>query len=530
MRAEARAFLRFATTLPRWLRATRTHRECLDGLAGRMAARESSFLRTVEHCVLAEPESPFARLLGHAGVELGDIESMVRDEGLEGALGRLNHEGVRLTLEEMKGLTPIRRGSLELHARPEDFDNSITPRSLEVRGGGSRSAGTRVNVDLDAMAGDADYYWLFREGFGLAGRPVALWYPAPPGIAGIKTALINLKLGAPAERWFSQTPVRWRSPYTRSAVFTIYGVAASRAVGRPLARPEHTPPAQAERVVRWLADKRAAGPAPVLQCTPSSAVRVCQAAARLGLDISGTFFRCGGEPYTEGKAAVVEGAGCSAGANYYMTELGGPLGIACARPGERGDVHVLTDRVAVIQRDRELEGGESVGALLFTNLLPTSPKLAINLETDDYGVLEQRECGCAVGQVGHDLHLHTIRNYDKLTSEGMSFVGSELIVLLEEVLPSRFGGGAGDYQLVEEESGGLPRVRLVVSPAVGEVDEAAVAAAAFEHLSAQGRGQRMMAGVWRDSGTLEVVRREPHVTRSSKITPLHVEREPSASP
>ena len=32
----------------------------------------------------------------------------------------------------------------------------------------------------------------------------------------------------------------------------------------------------------------------------------------------------------------------------------------------------------------------------------------------------------------------------------------------------------------------------------------------------------MMAGIWRDASTLEVVRAEPHVTRASKINALHV--------
>ena len=273
----------------------------------------------------------------------------------------------------------------------------------------------------------------------------------------------------------------------------------------------------------WLAEKRESGPPAVLHATPSSVVRVCLAAERHGLDISGTFFRCGGEPYTPGKAAVVEAAGCRAACNYHMAEAGGQLGIACAEPAELGDVHVVTDRVALIQREREMEGGGSVGLLLFTTLLPTSTKLVVNLETDDYGVVEERDCGCAVGQLGHRVHVHTIRNYSKLTSEGMTFIGGTLITLIEEVLPGRFGGAATDYQLVEaEDAEGLSRVSVVISPAVGPVDEAAVADTAIEYLESQGTGGAMMAGVWRDSGTLRVERREPYMTRASKITPLHV--------
>jgi hypothetical protein len=33
-----------------------------------------------------------------------------------------------------------------------------------------------------------------------------------------------------------------------------------------------------------------------------------------------------------------------------------------------------------------------------------------------------------------------------------------------------------------------------------------------------------MADVWRGAGTIEVVRRDPHVTAASKVMPLHVVR------
>jgi hypothetical protein len=375
------------------------------------------------------------------------------------------------------------------------------------------------------MAHAAAYQHLFREAFDLSGRPIGIWYPVPPGVAGINNVLTTHKLGAPAEKWFSQTRMEWGAPYTSSAVFTTLTVAASRAARRPIPWPVHTPPSDAHTVAAWIAEKRELGTPALLQCTPSSAVRVCLAAERGGLDISGTFFRCGGEPYTPGKAAVVQAAGCRGACNYYMSEAGGQLGIACAEPVEPGDVHVVTDRVALIQRERQMEGGGSVGLLLFTTLMPSSTKLVLNLETDDYGVVEERDCGCAVGQAGHRLHVHTIRNYSKLTTEGMSFVGSTLITLIEEVLPQRFGGAATDYQFVEaEDAEGLSRVSVVVSPAVGHLDEAAVASAALDYLGSQGAGGAMMAAVWRESGTLRVERGEPYMTRASKITPLHLLR------
>ena len=109
-------------------------------------------------------------------------------------------------------------------------------------------------------------------------------------------------------------------------------------------------------------------------------------------------------------------------------------------------------------------------------------------------MLERRACGCPFGELGFDLHLHTIRSYEKLTSEGMNFLGHDLIRLIEEVLPARFGGEPTDYQFVEDEDDdGLPGARCVVSPRVGELNEAAVVAAVVDFLNrTPGAG-----GAWR---------------------------------
>jgi hypothetical protein len=251
-------------------------------------------------------------------------------------------------------------------------------------------------------------------------------------------------------------------------------------------------------------------------------VRVCLAARKGGVDISGSFFRLGGEPYTAARARVIGESGCRASANYYMVELGGYMGLACASSETYDDVHVLTDKLAVVQRQKDVADGARVGALSYTTLHRLSPKVLVNLESDDYGVLGERACGCPIGDAGFALHLHGIRSYDKLTSEGVTFIGSDIIALVEEVLPGRFGGRATDYQLVERNEDGLPSVAIVVSPGVGDVDERAVVEATIRFLRSSGPAQAMMADVWTKSGTLRVVRREPYVTAAAKIPALHV--------
>jgi hypothetical protein len=117
-------------------------------------------------------------------------------------------------------------------------------------------------------------------------------------------------------------------------------------------------------------------------------------------------------------------------------------------------------------------------------------------------------------------HLHTIRSYEKLTSEGMNFLGADLLRVIDEVLPGRFGGGPTDYQFVEyEDARGLPRVDLRVSPTVAVADEAALRDLVLDALNGgrrSGYGDR-----WREAGTLAVVRGAPLETGAGKIQALH---------
>jgi hypothetical protein len=516
--ASARAFARLTRDLGPFLANPLDDRTALSEIERLVATREAAFLGLLELTVWGRPASPLSRLLAHAGVTPGDLDASVRGEGLEQTLLRLHADGVRLTLAEMRGRAPIVRGSLELQATPEDFANPLLTGTLDAESGGSTGARTRTAFDLASVADDAAHWSLFRQIFDLQGRPLASWYPGPPGVAGIKGVLRAAKVGDPVARWFSQTPMRWSRQDARYAVLARYLAVASRGT---VPYPEHVPPEHVGVVVDWLAEHVAGGRAPVLMCTPSSAVRVCDAAGRCGADIAGTFFRCGGEPYTQGKDAAIRAEGCAGAGNYAASEVGGAIGIACGAPVEPGEVHVCEDRIALVEVDALHAGGEALTVLAGTTLSATSPTVVINLELDDYATVDQRDCGCLLGRAGLRMHLRGIRSHAKLTVEGMHFLGDEIVRLVELELPSRFGGGPMSYQLVEEENaGGRTSVLAVVSPTVGPLDEAAVAAAVLEFLAAGGPAQRMMADVWRQAGTVRVVRREPAATVASKVPPL----------
>ena len=142
----------------------------------------------------------------------------------------------------------------------------------------------------------------------------------------------------------------------------------------------------------------------------------------------------------------------------------------------------------------------------------------------DQAELDQRPCGCPMADLGWTTHLSGIRSYEKLTAGGMTFLDTDIIRVLEDVLPARFGGGPTHYQLVEEEDdGGRARLRLLVDPAAGALDPAQVADA---FLSAIGGGtgvERVMELEWRQARILEVRRERPRSAPSGKISHLHVE-------
>ncbi len=511
----------YARRLGSWLRAPLDLAGARDVVRTALGRREAELLATLRNGVYSQPHSPYLALLRHAGIELGDIEAAVRGEGVEGALARLYDAGIRVTLDELKGRVPITRPGLELAVSTHDFKNPLARADLRLIGGGTRAPQRYVPIDLRLYGRDAAHLRLFQNAAGLEGRPIAAWRPSLPANPGIYHALLHAKLGQRTERWFAQLPPYPPRASVRSSGLLAVTLSVAALVGAGIPWPRHVPLERAAEVARWLAGHVAAGRRPYLNTTASGAVRVCEAARAEGLDIAGTAFRVGGEPYTPARDKVLTTAGCTGFPLLQSNEVG-RIGVTCAARRNIDEVHLLLDKLAVLRRDVEARTRRVEGALVLTTLWSRAPKLLLNVESDDTAVVEQGRCGCALGELGLDTRLHTIRSWEKLTTEGMTFTAALTIRLVEEVLPERFGGGPTDYQLVEDRSGPISQVLILVSPRVGPVDAEAVRETALSTLAAAGMGPRFMADSWREAGLPRVERREPYATGRPKILPLHV--------
>jgi hypothetical protein len=147
----------------------------------------------------------------------------------------------------------------------------------------------------------------------------------------------------------------------------------------------------------------------------------------------------------------------------------------------------------------------------------------LNVETDDFGVIEGRSCGCPMERYGFTEHLRDIRSFQKLTGEGVTLIGSDMIRILEEVLPARFGGSPLDYQLLEEEDDrGFTRLRLLVSPKVKLADDRSVIEVVLHALGTSGPSSDLARAIWSQAQTLTIKRAEPVSTARGKLMPLYL--------
>jgi hypothetical protein len=514
------AGIRLIAGLPRYLWRRLDAERATALVAAQRADRESVFLRHVRH-MLGTPTHAYHALLRNAGCEYGDVEGLTRRDGLEAALGTLYRAGVYLTVDEFKARRPVIRGNATIVVDPDGLRRRPVAPALTPLTSGSGGPRTPIPLDLAAIR-----YRGIHTGLPLLARGGDRWRTGIWGLPGgpLVTLLQYAVVGPRPARWFLQLdPLAHRLParYRWSAVAARWTALACLA---PLPSATPAPIDDPGPVARWMAGELRAGRIPHLDTFASPALSVCEAARTEGLDLEGAQLTLAGEPMTAARLRTLEGAGVRAVPRYATAECG-PIGYGCLAPDAPDDLHFFDSLHAVVQPGHGAPGPLPPDALLITTIQETGPFIALNLSLGDRADLTPRRCGCPLETIGWRRHLRTVRSFEKLTAGGMTFLDVDVIRVLEDVLPTRFGGQPSHYQLVEtEDSDGHPRVRLLVHPAVGSLDSSAVKSALLEALAGGGQTERVMALQWGLAGWLEVERRPPHVTAGGKIHHLHLER------
>ena len=518
VRSAFREYFDLTVGLRRYLRGPAPGPGAVRRIREQLERREQRWLELVRRSVFDRPGHPYRRLFERAGCEFGDLENAVRAKGLEGALSALYDEGVYLTEDEFRGRAPIRRRGLEIESRPELFRNPCVRRGVLQRSSGTTG---RPAVAVSAAARDWHleiYRLLEAQEFELERCARLLVRPILPSVIGLVSSMSFARMGLPAHGWFGYGGSVRRAWHYR--ILTRYLVGFVRLHGLSVPSPRYLPPGDFTPVARWLAGRLRRGERCYVGCFVSPAVRTAAAAAEEGTDLSGTMFFAGGEELTPARREAIEASGAEVYSRYWIGEVG-PIGFPCRRQRGTARLHLLSDSVAVLVEPKTVRGlSRPVPALWFTTLLPMSSFILINAEMGDAGEISRSRCDCTYARLGFEWEISGIRSYSKLTGQGMTVFASDVVRILERTLPQRFGGTAGDYQLIEgcDRGAGL---ELRVRPGVTEAPAEAISECFLGELR-RCYGGALSTEVWRHSGALRVTAADPLVGPTGKVLPLHL--------
>ncbi len=506
--------VRFASQIRDFLAEPMTLEQAKSVVADGVRSREARFFDKLQRAVYSNPKSPYRKLLDVAGCQFGDVEKLVRQEGLEGALSVLAASGVTVSFDEFKCRVPVVRGSQEFHIEPEDFDDpTLRAEALETTGGTSGKP-TRIRWSFAQTAQATPHWCVFFAANDCLDRPLLYWRPGHAGASSSHWAWA--KFGRRMESWFVCQEMT--NPMDRLYAGALRWIGA-RFAGFPEPRniPYHDAEPVLEEVLRILARSKAA----CLNTPPSAAVRLSLAAQDIGASLSGLTCMLGAEPLTPARRSTIEASGARATPLYGSHEATWAGG-QCMEPQHPDEVHVLMDLHAVIAGSLPDDSeGDHAPPLLFTSLAPLTPKILINTDIGDRGILGSRRCNCLYDELGCRRTIHSIRSSDKITGFGVTFWAADVCDVLETALPRHVESGApGDFQLVECDSeGGLPRYILVAHPRLTDVTDEQLINVFLTELGKRKSYYGFMTSVWAREKVLEVLRRIPIATTGGK-TPL----------
>ena len=516
--------LAVAVALPQFFRKQITPQHAEEETKRLLDTRVERFLELVRTQIYKRPDSAYLRLLKLAGCEFSDFQTHVHHHGLEETLVKLANEGVYLTSDEYKGKREVVRGGISFRASPRDFAHRVASAGFTIASSGTTNAPIATFSSLDWRAlriiGTAITY----AAHDVFSRAYAVYQPILSGRVG--AVLIRGKIGIATDRWFApRFPINSWLDGKYHYLSTYLTVMMANWFGPGIARPEFLEMGNVRPIVEWVLQKRREGKSCCIRTVYSNAVRIARCALEMGVTLEGTIFDGGGEPLTESKRTLMERVGARVLTHYAF---GGNIsaGLGCSNPAFTDEVHVHQSLLALVENPRPLNHTRPpIYPLLGTTLHPSAPRLLLNVENGDYGTMMRRDCGCGLERVGFTQHLHTIRSFEKFASEAMNYFYGDLFEFLEKTIPIEFGGGPGDYQLVEEEDGnGQTRLSLLVHPNIGNLNEEKLLSRLYERFGEGSRDNRLTSKIWQDAGTFRIRRQIPHASARGKILPLHIAR------
>ena len=504
--------IRFVAGLPRYFRTTQTYEAAVKVIEDRAASRSRQFLRLIKQSVFDQASSPYLPLFKAAGCTYEDVVASLRTHDLESVLRTLKDAGVWVSFDEYKGRAPIVRGAVHERTTSRSFDNRVVSRGFHVTTGGSSGAPARALVDLEFLEARATYDHLMFAMLDLQHVPLALWYPKLPASVPLVQCLRYAKIGHPPHQWFDMAIGGAFAPRRhRWALAAI--LAASRLSKTPLPWPRPAPIANPAAILDWLRDTVSTHGRAALQSTVSGILRVSQVALNRGQSLCGVQFLVGSEPLTAGRQRLIHSTGARVYGRYHSSDVG-TVAQECGEADAAGDMHLASDTIALLQADH---APGTPAPFYVTQLMESCPRVLINVEIGDAGVVSTRSCGCLWGRLGLTTHLAGVRSYRRSTAEGLSLPYAELSRIVEDVLPARFGGTVLHYQWAEGETqDGVTRLRLRVDPGLGHLDEAIVKRAVLDALHAHSGEHGFFAQMMEKAGTIELVREAPTVSAGGK--------------
>jgi hypothetical protein len=488
-------------------------REAEEVVVDEISRRGARLVASIERLVWPFPDSPTRRLLVAAGLEPADVAALVADRGFVGTLEHLRDLGVYVSYEEYQGKVPARRGSATFEFSPPDFFNPVTRADYLATTGGSRSEGTPVELS---------FAWQRRQGVqrsiqldqaGVLGAPTATWLPVFPSAAGFGAVMKLTAGGNRPERWFSQIPTDMAGISNQKMVANRFLPALNALARTGLPSPEYVPTGDPEPVVTWLVDAvRRHGSATVTGYA-SSLTAAARWATEHGVNLRGVVGFPSSEPVTAGKLEAMRASGMTPYPTYAFVPEG-TVALTCEHCADE-EYHLWDHEIGLITRRRPRGDGTDVDAFLLTSLAEEAPRVLLNVENDDYGVVRHVvDCSCRIAALGARTRISHIRGISKVVAAGISLDGETFDRMVEIDLPARLGGGAGDYQFVEREEPTGTTVTLRVRPGIDVADQRCRDTVAAL-LRSTDNGV-LADAVWQRNGGLRIERSTPIVTKAGK--------------